>query len=345
MRTAMLGRDVELDTTGSPASPVRVIDLDEWADADPREVATEAARCAGSLQVTIGCASARPAPALAPLTDALTLTLVPTPAGPVPVSCVPVADVEEALALLAAAVTERPRSALALGQLLRQTPGLPTLPALAAEAATYSMLLGGPEFASWLNGRGAPRAGQASDAPLVLIERDDDRLRLTLDRPGRRNALGAALREELVDALELAVLDDTITRVELSAAGPSFCSGGDLDEFGSASDLVAAYLVRLERAPWRLIDQIADRVEVRVHGAAVGAGVEMAAFAGRVRCTPDAFFCLPELGMGLVPGAGGSVSVPRRIGRWRTAWMVLSGVRVDAGTAYDWGLVDEIEGG
>jgi enoyl-CoA hydratase/carnithine racemase len=47
--------------------------------------------------------------------------------------------------------------------------------------------------------------------------------------------------------------------------------------------------------------------------------------------------------MGLVPGAGGTVSVPRRIGRWRAAWLMLTGTRLDAGTALRWGLVDEID--
>ncbi len=78
------------------------------------------------------------------------------------------------------------------------------------------------------------------------------------------------------------------------------------------------------------------------HGACVGAGTEMAAYAGRVVATPDAFFALPEVRMGLVPGAGGSVSVPRRIGRWRSAWLALTGDRLPAMTALRWGLVDEV---
>jgi enoyl-CoA hydratase/carnithine racemase len=57
---------------------------------------------------------------------------------------------------------------------------------------------------------------------------------------------------------------------------------------------------------------------------------------------PDATFRLPEIAMGLVPGAGGTVSLPRRIGRERTAWLALSGQAIDAPTALDWGLVDTI---
>jgi enoyl-CoA hydratase/carnithine racemase len=83
-------------------------------------------------------------------------------------------------------------------------------------------------------------------------------------------------------------------------------------------------------------------VEARVHGACIGAGAELPAFVGRVVAAEGTFFQLPELSMGLVPGAGGTASLPRRIGRQRTAWMALSGERVDVETALRWGLVDEI---
>ena len=77
--------------------------------------------------------------------------------------------------------------------------------------------------------------------------------------------------------------------------------------------------------------------------ASEGAGIELPAFARRIVCTPDSFFQLPEVAMGLVPGAGGTVSLPRRIGRQRTAAMALSRRRVDAHDALHWGLVDAIE--
>jgi enoyl-CoA hydratase/carnithine racemase len=91
---------------------------------------------------------------------------------------------------------------------------------------------------------------------------------------------------------------------------------------------------------------MADRAEifhVHVQGACVGAGLEMAAFAARLIATPEAWFQLPELAMGLIPGAGGCVSVPRRIGRQRAALMFLSGRRINAATALRWGLIDAIE--
>jgi enoyl-CoA hydratase/carnithine racemase len=62
-----------------------------------------------------------------------------------------------------------------------------------------------------------------------------------------------------------------------------------------------------------------------------------------VVASEDAWFQLPELSMGLIPGAGGTLSLPRRIGRQRTAWLALSGARLDAATALRWRLVDAIE--
>ena len=172
--------------------------------------------------------------------------------------------------------------------------------------------------------------------------REAGSLCVVLDDPARRNAFSGRMREALLDAMELAEADDTIESVKLRGSGPAFCAGGDLDEFGTAKDLVAAYMVRLACAPWRVIDRIALKVTVYAHGACVGAGTEIAAYAGRVVAAPDAFFALPEVRMGLVPGAGGSVSVPRRIGRWRAAWLMLTGDRLPAATALRWGLADDI---
>ena len=141
----------------------------------------------------------------------------------------------------------------------------------------------------------------------------------------------------------MAAADPEVREIVLRGDGPSFCSGGDLDEFGTTPDPATAHVVRTTRSPARLLAALAERVTVRVHGACIGAGVELAAFAGRVTAAPDAFFALPEIGMGLLPGAGGTVSIPRRIGRQRTAWWALTGARIDAGTALAWGLVDAID--
>jgi Enoyl-CoA hydratase/isomerase len=342
--------ELDLASDGTPANPLVVLDLDPWRDAPPSQVARAAALVSGALPITVGVLTVPPAPALEPLITATSMTLVQGPAScqaTLAVSDLPGAPtLDEAVGRLQAAVARSPRAAIACGQLVRQTVALGpspagTTPGLAAEAVAYSLLLGGPEFARWLTERGAPRHRQPLAEP-VLISRDGGTLTVTLNDPRRRNAFSTALREALLDAVAVAEADETIESLEVRGAGPAFCSGGDLDEFGSATDLVAAFFVRLARAPWRVIDRIAPKVTVYAHGACVGAGTEILAYAGTVVAAPDAFFQLPEVRMGLVPGAGGSVSVPRRTGRHRAAWLMLTGDRLPAATALRWGLVDEI---
>ncbi len=176
----------------------------------------------------------------------------------------------------------------------------------------------------------------------MRVERNDDVLHITLDRPHRGNAVTAQLRDELTAALSLAVVDDSIRRVVLNGAGPSFSTGGDLDEFGSRSDPATAHVVRLARSPARLIHRLADRLEVSIHGYTLGGGIEMAAFAGTVIAAPGTQIGLPEIRIGLIPGAGGTVSLTRRIGRQRTTALAFSGSYLDAETALAWGLVDQI---
>jgi enoyl-CoA hydratase/carnithine racemase len=178
---------------------------------------------------------------------------------------------------------------------------------------------------------------------VVRVDRRDATLALTLDRPEVRNAYGARMRDELVEGLLAAEVDASVGRVELRGSGPAFCSGGDLDEFGTATDPVAAHGVRTTRSAGVHLAGMADRVTAFVHGACVGAGVELPAFAGEVVARADTTFLLPEVGMGLVPGAGGTASIPRRVGRHRAAHLALSGRPIDAATASAWGLVDRID--
>jgi enoyl-CoA hydratase/carnithine racemase len=336
--------DLALDRDGIPASPLVVLDLDELAASDQRQLSALTTAVVASPSLSVGFTRGRPAGALRPLLEALTCSLVPPEGeGDVPASLVVVPDVQRGLSELEEAVQRRPQAAVALGLLLRQTDQLTPTAGFAAEAAVYSVLLGGREFESWLARRGEPRAPMARRTPGVRVERERERLSIVLDRPERHNALDAAMRAELFESLLVARLDAGISHVRLSGSGASFCSGGDLDEFGLARDHVAAFLVRVERAPWRLLDEIRDRVHAHVHGATLGAGLELAAFAGHLTAAPGTVFGLPEVAMGLVPGAGGTVSITRRIGRWRAAWMMLTGARVDSTAALRWGLIDALD--
>jgi len=263
------------------------------------------------------------------------------PDGPSPWVVVP--DVADALARLSECVALSPGAALTLVQVLRAGQHTAFADALTVESLAYSTLQGGREFARWLAGRPPPPDRPAATC-VLSVEREGDVLQLVLDRPHVRNALNAALRDALCEALAVALLDSSVDEVQISGRGPDFCSGGDLDEFGTAPDAVSAHLVRVSRSPAAAISAVADRTVVRLHGACVGAGIEIAAAAHRVVAAADTVIRLPEVSMGLVPGAGGTVTLPRRIGRQRAAWLALSGVDLDAETACRWRLVDEIAG-
>lgn len=254
-----------------------------------------------------------------------------------------VGSIESAIAELAARVHRWPLAAAVCDDVLRSVdPAGPTLAGVLTESLAYSTLQGGPEFARWLAERGPARVPDVADP--VQAHRDGNKLRVAFNRPQRHNAFSTDTRAALLEALAVAQLDSSVDEVVLTGNGPSFCSGGDLDEFGTFSDPASAHLARTRYSPALVLDALTARLgqacRAEVHGQVLGSGLEMAAFCGRVVSRPDAVFGLPELSLGLIPGAGGTVSVTRRIGRWRTAYLVFSGCTVDTDTALAWGLAD-----
>ena len=209
-----------------------------------------------------------------------------------------------------------------------------------AESATYSMLQSGPEFRAWRD-RSDARPADDADAPRVRVESHDDLAEVVLTRAGRHNALDVRMRDELYDALlalELGEAPAVIVRGE----GPSFCSGGDLGEFGTFPDPATAHEVRLARSLALRFAALSDRMVVGLHGRCLGSGIELPAYAAHVVAADDAEIGLPEASLGLVPGAGGTVSIPRRCGAARLLELLVTGEPISAATALDWGLVDEV---
>lgn len=242
-------------------------------------------------------------------------------------------------------IERSPLAAMVLVQVLRATSVMPIAEGLTLESLAYGTLQAGPENSAWLRSRkSTPRQVAESRGPPLLMERHDERLDVKLNRPATFNALSVELRDALCEALQLVLSDDSIRAVSVSGEGRCFSIGGDLDEFGRAPDPATAHAVRSVRLPASFLSRCAERAEFRLHGACIGAGIELPAFARRVTAAPDAFFQLPELRFGLIPGAGGCVSIPRRIGRQRTAYLALSMRRISAAKALQWGLIDALLG-
>lgn len=333
--TAFLRTEPLIEPDGSLEAPVRVIDLDA-ADLDPALVDAELLR----RRLLIGVARSPLTPTALEVARRLDTTFVPID-GDVPRCAVAAADPANEAERLAERASTWPLTSLVLAELLRVTETLNAKQSLSVESLAYSTLLAGPEFDAWLKSRARKPPVPAPEAP-VVVEREGGQLRIRLSHPERRNAYSVALRDRLVEALLVAVVDPTVDEIDVRGDGPTFCAGGDLDDFGTAADPVFAHLVRSTVGAAGLFEALSDRLLVWVHGPCFGAGVELPAFAGRVVAAPGTTFCLPELAMGLIPGAGGTTSIPRRIGRWRTAYLALSGDRLDVGTALDWNLVDAI---
>lgn len=242
------------------------------------------------------------------------------------------------------AIHRNPMASAVLVQVLRTIDGLPIHLALGVESLAYATLQGGEEFYRWLAGRTRhPEAPHPTAPSPVKLARDGAQLGITLDSPANRNALSVAMRDALTEAFKLVAADPSVTNVQVRANGPCFSAGGDLTEFGTANDLTMAHRIRTLRMPARYLAEHAERYTFHLHGACIGAGIELPAFAGRLLAAKDTFFRLPEVAMGLIPGAGGCVSISRRIGRHRTALMAITGETIQVDQALAWGLVDAIE--
>lgn len=239
-----------------------------------------------------------------------------------------------------ARVERHPIAARAAALLLRESPGRRMEDGLLVESATYSSLQAGPEFAAWR--AATPRRERPEPPRAVLARRDGDVVTITLARTHVRNALNVTMRDEWLEALEVAEWDPDVD-VVVRGAGPAYSSGGDLDEFGSFPDPAIAHLVRVRMSIGRRLAHLGGRVTVLVHGPCAGSGIELPAFAARVIAHPATTFRLPELDLGLVPGAGGSWSLPQRIGRLHTAWLLFTGQAIGADRALEWGLIDAID--
>jgi enoyl-CoA hydratase/carnithine racemase len=239
---------------------------------------------------------------------------------------------------LCAQVDRAPIAATAAALLLRSAT-TDWWPGLIRESATYSMLQAGPEFGAWL-ARHRRRSPSLDDTPRVRVARHPQFTEIVLTRGDRHNALDRRLRDEL----DAALVDATARTgpIVVLGDGPSFCSGGDLDEFGSFTEPASAHLIRVGRSLATRFARDRDRFVVGIHGSCMGAGIELAAFANQVVAADDTRLGLPELDLGLVPGAGGTVSLPARIGRQRTLRLLLSGDTISAPTALGWGLIDEV---
>jgi len=188
-------------------------------------------------------------------------------------------------------------------------------------------------------------ADAASAEGSVTVRRDGAVLRVTLDRPSRRNSLNQLMIETLVDALTEAAADDSLRAVHLHGARDDFCAGVDWVAANDRQRRRAGDLVRrIPHAAHRVIELVASiqlPVVCSVRGWAVGFGCNLALAADFTVAADDAVFWEPFADRGFSPDSGSTWLLPRLVGLARARRMLLLGEKVSATDAADWGMIHQ----
>jgi len=182
-----------------------------------------------------------------------------------------------------------------------------------------------------------------SNFETIIYEKQDGKGYITLNRPQALNVYNVRMRDELHESLQ-ALRDDSEVHVGiLKAAGDrAFCAGADLTEFLTAPSPVIARQVRFERDVWGLFLNIPKPMIAALHGYVLGSGIEMALCCDIRIASDDAQFGVPEMGLGIIPAAGGSQTLPRTINLGYALEILLSGRRIKAEEACQIGLVNRV---
>jgi enoyl-CoA hydratase len=177
----------------------------------------------------------------------------------------------------------------------------------------------------------------------LIYEKDEGIAWITLNRPEALNTFNTRMRDDLYEVLS-AIRDDAEVRVGvfIGSGEKAFCAGADLKEFLTAPSPVKARKVRFERDVWGLFLSIPQPLIAAVHGYVLGSGIEMALCCDIRIAAEDARFGLPEVGLGIIPAAGGTQTLPRTVGRGKALEMLLTSRWIDAQEACQIQLVNRV---
>lgn len=174
----------------------------------------------------------------------------------------------------------------------------------------------------------------------LIITRQGRVLHLTLNRPAARNALNNALLSELATTLEAAAADSEISVCVITGNERCFAAGADLNEMAEKD--LAATLNDIRPQLWARINAFSKPLIAAVNGYALGAGCELALLCDVVIAGENARFGLPEITLGIMPGAGGTQRLIRSVGKSLASKMVLTGESITARQALAAGLVSDV---
>jgi len=177
----------------------------------------------------------------------------------------------------------------------------------------------------------------------LLYEKKDSVAYVTLNRPEALNVYNIQMRDDLYEVLR-AIRDDSEVSVAIfkGAGEKAFCAGADLSEFLSAPSPIIARQVRFSRDVWSLFLSVPQPLIAAVHGFVLGSGIEIALCCDIRIASGDTRFGLPEVGLGIIPAAGGTQTLPRAIGRGKALEMLLTGRWLSGEEALQCGLVNHL---
>lgn len=177
----------------------------------------------------------------------------------------------------------------------------------------------------------------------VIYEKKGNVAYVTLNRPRSLNAYSVAMRDDLFEVLGAVKVDDDVRVVVFKGAGDkAFCAGADLTEFLTAPSVTEARRIRAVRDLWKLFLSMPQPLVAALHGYVLGSGIEIALFCDIRIASDDVVFGLPEVGLGIIPGAGGTQTLPRIMGLSWSLDMLLANRRLNSDEAYRYGLVSRV---
>ena len=178
---------------------------------------------------------------------------------------------------------------------------------------------------------------------VILVDRRDGVGWITLNRPAAINAINDAFRTGIPAALHALDEDPAVRVIVLRGAGSKgFCTGADLKESRPPTTPFATRSLKSSSNWIRAFDTVSKPVIASIHGFCLGGGLEIALACDLRVASADAVFALPETGLGLIPGGGGTQRLPRIVGLGRALELLLTGERIDANEAYRIGLVNRV---
>ncbi|HET9301095.1 MAG TPA: 3-hydroxyacyl-CoA dehydrogenase NAD-binding domain-containing protein [Candidatus Polarisedimenticolaceae bacterium] len=181
---------------------------------------------------------------------------------------------------------------------------------------------------------------------LVRTRIEDGIATLTVDRPDAMNALNETVVAQLTRAFRAANDDPEVRGIVIAGTGKAFIAGADIRFFvdniekGDMDRIVS--FTQAGHDLLRMIDQCPKPVVARMHGLALGGGLELALACDRIVATPKAALAFPETGIGIYPGLGGTQRAPRRVGPGLAKWLIYTGQMLSAEEARAIGLVDAV---